>query len=451
MFGLRLMIQSAFTLLSYASGGNGDIMPPMVGGQRDSNDCLIGAGFTWCESSQECIRRWETPCADNFSDCSDCLKRQRNGENIACPVQCDIVNPILKGTFDGPTCSGCPPPAPCPAPGPDCEYSPPITDECGCSVGCGQINCYAVDPLPRPPAPVPPAPVPPAHVPHLCSEVMCMMYCENGNQIDENGCNICACNTVSPDVDKNQVCPIPYEECFNEYVCPKVTEVTTCGEGGIRGYTTYQLSLIIRPDSDVRNVFALFGDQYDNLNGEHPMVIPGAYQVTNVFGSNIGGVSESTTRFSQNSMYDSWLTIGITDGDVDSKLGAIGIDFESWNLETPLVINNGAVFLLNPKDDNIRNNEIIVGQITLPNERVERVILSAQGKLYNSLETWKQYDIVFYITPPVRNDNPIPLDCVSWYDGCNTCRVDNGIIGACTRMMCFQEDEPYCMSTSSGH
>ena len=541
MFGLRLMIQSAFALLSYASGGNGDIMPPMVGGQRDSNDCLIGAGFTWCESSQECIRRWETPCADNFSDCSDCLKRQRNGENIACPVQCDTETPtcetnddcgdsrfcrpttmnvdgpkecvlyskegdscggytlpsyesrchpslecantmgpmiadapgqcrrirggpimvpelglgpvLTDGTAlgDGPTCSGCPPPAPCPAPGPDCEYYPPITDECGCSVGCGQINCYAVDPLPRPPAPVPPAPVPPAPVPHLCSEVMCMMYCENGNQIDENGCNICACNTVSPDVDTDQVCPIPYEECFNEYVCPKVTEVTTCGEGGIRGYTTYQLSLIIRPDSDVRNVFALFGDQYDNLNGEHPMVIPGAYQVTNVFGSNIGGVSESTTRFSQNSMYDSWLTIGITDGDVDSKLGAIGIDFESWNLETPLFINNGAVFLLNPKEDNIRNNEIIVGQITLPNERVERVILSAQGKLYNSLETWKQYDIVFYITPPVRNDNPIPLNCVSWYDGCNTCRVDNGIIGACTRMMCFQEDEPYCMSTSSGH
>ena len=73
MFGLRLLVQSAFTLLSYASGGNGDVMPPMVGGQRDSNDCLIGAGFTWCEETQECIPRWETPCADNFSDCYDHL------------------------------------------------------------------------------------------------------------------------------------------------------------------------------------------------------------------------------------------------------------------------------------------------------------------------------------------------------------------------------------------
>ena len=400
MFGLKLLVYSAFTLLSYAGPGtNGDIMPPMVGGQRDSNDCLIGAGFTWCEATQECIRRWETPCADNFSDCSDCLKRQRNGENIACPVQCDTV-----------------------------FIEPPI----------------AIDPMP-------PTPMPPTHVPHVCPEVMCMMYCENGNQIDENGCNLCACNTVSPDIDKDQVCPIPYEYCFDEYVCPKVTEVTTCGEGGIHGYTTYQLSLVPRPDADVRNVYALFGDKYNDLDGGHQMIIPGAYQVSNIFGTNLGGVPESTIRFSKNSMYDSWLTIGITDGDIDSKLGAIGIDFESWNLDTSLIIENGAVFLLDPNENNIVGNEIIVGQLTLPNERNERMILNAQGKLHNSLETWKQYNIVFQITSPVINDNLIPLDCISWYDGCNTCRVNNGVIGACTRMMCFQEEEPYCISSSSGH
>ena len=446
MFGLKLMIQSAFALLSCVSGGNGDIMPPMVGGQRDSNDCLIGAGFTWCEATQECIRRWETPCQDNFSDCNDCLTRQRKGENIACPVQCDNVNPILTGTFDSHTCEKCPPPAPCPSPGPECEYSPPMTDECGCNIGCGQINCYAIDPLP-----MPPPPMPPSSVPHVCSEVMCMMYCENGNQIDENGCNLCACNNISPNIDKNQVCPLSSDECFNEYVCPKVTEVTTCGEGGIRGYTTYQLSLVVKPEVEIHNVYALFGEQFNNLVGEHQMVVPGAYQVTNIFGTNIGGVSDSTTQFSKNSMYDSWLTIGITDGDVDSKLGAIGIDFESWNLETPLVIDNGAVFLLDPTEANGSRDEIIVGQLTLPNERVERVILNAQGKLQNSFDTWKQYNIVFYITPPVRSDNPIPLDCVSWHDGCNTCRVDNGIIGVCTRMMCFREDEPYCISFNSGH
>ena len=52
-----------------------------VGGQRDSNDCLIGAGYSWCESMQTCVRQWETPCTTN---CDECLTRQNKGENIAC-------------------------------------------------------------------------------------------------------------------------------------------------------------------------------------------------------------------------------------------------------------------------------------------------------------------------------------------------------------------------------
>ncbi len=552
---MRTFMLGAFFNLVY--GGNGDVMPAL-GGQRDPNNCLIGAGFTWCEATQGCIRRWETPCEDNYSDCNDCLKRQRMGENIACPIQCDNETPSCESNEDcgdsrfcrpttmnmdgpkecvmysregdscggytlpsyesrchpslecahsksgirpsvpmiadapgqcvrpctppsvrseygdcqsirggpimvpelgpgpvltdgpalnnGPICRGCPPPVPCPSPGPDCEYSPPLPDNCGCVSSCGEINCHAIDPL-LPPSSPPPPPMP---MPHVCSEVMCMMYCENGNQIDENGCDVCACNTFSPNIDNEQVCPIPYEACANEYVCPKVTEVTTCGTGGIQGYTTYQLSLVSNVGSNIRNIYALFGENLGD--SDHPMVIPGAYQVNNVFGSNIGGVSESATRFSKNSVYDSWLTIGITDGDKENKLGAIGIDFESWDLQTPLIIENGAVFLLDPNTYNLQTGEIIIGQLTLPNQRIERVVLSVQGKLDDGVNTWKQYDIAFTISPPERNDNSVPLDCVSWYDGCNTCMSHNGVLGACTRMMCFTEDTPRCLQyDSSGH
>merc|ERR1719272_1111172 len=38
----------------------------------------------------------------------------------------------------------------------------------------------------------------------------------------------------------------------------------------------------------------------------------------------------------------------------------------------------------------------------------------------------------------------IPADCVSWYDGCNTCTVANGQLGACTEMACFRQDAPSC-------
>ena len=120
------------TLLRITSSQS-DIVP--LGGQKDDNNCLAAAGYTWCESSQSCIRQWVTPCEDNYNDCNDCLSRQRNGENIACPTNCDLIS------IKDPCSSGCPPPFPCPAPGPDCEFTPPPKDICGCSTGCGTIKC----------------------------------------------------------------------------------------------------------------------------------------------------------------------------------------------------------------------------------------------------------------------------------------------------------------------
>jgi len=49
------------------------------------------------------------------------------------------------------------------------------------------------------------------------------------------------------------------------------------------------------------------------------------------------------------------------------------------------------------------------------------------------------------ITEPV-----IPHNCLTWYDGCNTCSVNNGEIGGCTLMMCFTNNEPYCMTFQKG-
>ena len=55
----------------------------LVGNERDGNNCLISAGYSWCESSNSCIRNWETPCEDNFISCGDCLKQQRKGINLS--------------------------------------------------------------------------------------------------------------------------------------------------------------------------------------------------------------------------------------------------------------------------------------------------------------------------------------------------------------------------------
>ena len=45
---------------------------------------------------------------------------------------------------------------------------------------------------------------------------------------------------------------------------------------------------------------------------------------------------------------------------------------------------------------------------------------------------------------PVQNN--IPSNCATWFDGCNTCSIENGRIGACTMMMCFTQGTPECRS-----
>ncbi len=40
-------------------GGNN-----LIGGETDEGGCLIGAGYSWCEPKQKCLRVWEEACTD---------------------------------------------------------------------------------------------------------------------------------------------------------------------------------------------------------------------------------------------------------------------------------------------------------------------------------------------------------------------------------------------------
>ena len=409
----------SLSLFTYALSQHvkGDIMPVyehLVGGQHDVNGCVIGAGYTWCESSQSCIRQWATPCEDNYDGCSDCLTKQRKGMNIACPMECEIV----------------------------------------------------IDPMPpMPPVHVPtPAPLPVRPIDlqdPFCSEVMCEMYCENGFQQDQNGCNVCTCHDpivrpvdplVNQPVDPSNECPIPDSDCNNNYVCPRVTEVTHCSQDGISGYTTYRLSLIII-NPTVQNIYAIYGDDQPI---EQPMSIPPAYQGSSIFNSNLGGIAPEIIAINNDAAYDSWLTIGLTEGDIQNKLSVVGLDFNSWTETIGIYTTNGAVFVLDPQENIIPGLEYVVAQLTIPNDVVTNVMLNAQGALRcdtcKHAQTWQEKGIIFHLErPQVTDPNVIPHNCISWHDGCNTCSVSNGILGGCTRMMCFREDNPHCLSFDSGH
>jgi hypothetical protein len=394
---------------------------PLVGGSQDDDGCLIGAGYDWCEASQSCIRQWITPCEDNYDGCDDCHKKQRKGINIACPVECDndlgqIINP-----FTG-------------SPLVDTPIQPPIQP-----------------PLPQP------------RTRPVCPEVMCEMYCMSGFQQDQNGCNICTCNDPMTPPEINGLlnhpidpvpgeCPIPDSDCNNNYVCPRVTEVTHCSRDGISGYTTYRLSLIVINPA-AQNIYAIYGDDQPI---EQPMSIPPAYQGSSIFNSNLGGIAPELIAINNDAAYDSWLTIGLTDGDLRNKLSVVGLDFNSWTETVGIYTTNGAVFVLDPQKNIIPGLEYVVAQLTIPNDVVTNVVLNAQGSLRcntcKHTQTWQEKQITFHLErPQVTDPNIIPHNCISWYDGCNTCSVNNGVLGGCTRMMCFREDNPYCLSFAAGH
>ena len=384
-----------------------------IGGQLDQNNCMIGAGYTWCKSTNNCIRQWETPCNDNFIDCSDCLTKQMNGLNIACPTNCDMVQ--------------MPP-----------QQMPPQQMPPQIAIDPGPIR-YPTDPIMEPPI-------------EVCPSVMCMMYCEYGHITDINGCQMCQCNSELPEPITDTDCILTQPSCDGyTYVCPKITEITNCNMGGIDGYTTYQLSLVIKNNMNVYDIYAIYGTSDNN------MIIPPAYNSESEFNSNIGGTLDFIKNSNSNAIFDSWLTIGITDGNINNEISSVGIDFKNWNTNNGIIVTDGAVFTMNPSSK-IEDNEYIIGQLTVRTNEQYSVNINVAGKtLLNSgtidTEMWSDTNVIFpLISPHDIIHNTIPNNCISWYDGCNTCSTNNGMLGSCTRMMCFREDIPRCLTYSQmGH
>lgn len=267
-----------------------------------------------------------------------------------------------------------------------------------------------------------------------CLNINCDNNCNIGYLKDHNNCNTCECI---------QHCPLTYNK-LNNYLSPKITQISSCSIDKLEGYNTYQISLILNNDYLNNNIYAIFGDE---SNGPLPMIIPPSYQIEGVFGSNLGGVSDSILKLNPDSMYDSWLTIGIVDGDLDDKISSIGIDFDEWTNINGLNILNGAVFLMNPNEKIININEYIIGQFTILNNDNLNVILNAQGKNLLTNEAWSQYNIEFNL----NNNNLIPNNCKIWFDGCNSCMIINNNINSCTSKECDTFNIPHCLINYESH
>jgi len=194
-------------------------------------------------------------------------------------------------------------------------------------------------------------------------------------------------------------CPLEPIKCIWDNVCPKIREITQCSKGGIKGYTTYELSLELKKDTF--NIYAIYG------NKDNTMYVPPAKNTYSILGTNIGGVNPIYyEKYHSIAKYDSWLTIGITNGDKNKELSSIGIQFDPWNEDTPLIIDDGAIFLLDARKKVVKDNVYIIGHLTVKNNLNDKLIINAQGyKRINKkrLVPWNDYDIIFPIKPLVKD------------------------------------------------
>jgi len=280
----------------------------------------------------------------------------------------------------------------------------------------------------------------------------------NGQVIDEHGCllskgygwcdELKAC--INPDITECDVpintvnCSPVYSECDNEYVCPKV-EILDCDNSGKAGYTRYRLSVVLKDNVD--NIFAIYGGRGgSDTEPLVEMIIPPAYNVNGPYSSDIGGINPMFYTYNEDLMYDSWLTIGVTDGDRHNLLSTIGIDYSNWDVEHELDISNGALFVMDPLVNVVDGNEYIVGQLTLSDETpINHVELNIQGKFKdNSMGNhWDQKRLRFTLETP----NKVPKNCMIWFDGCNSCLIDrHGLItDECSDLTCNVLSNKRCL------
>jgi hypothetical protein len=86
----------------------------------------------------------------------------------------------------------------------------------------------------------------------------------------------------------------------------------------------FEISDILKPDQ--------------STNSEYKF---GFLQVPAPFGVNIGGTNPAFWQVKPEVKYDSWLTVGVTTGNVHNDISSIGIDWDSWTEKEGLTADDG--------------------------------------------------------------------------------------------------------------
>ena len=122
--------------------------------------------------------------------------------------------------------------------------------------------------------------------------------------------------------------------------------------------TTIRLQVTLDPATDI-NVYAMAG------TATSPMTFPPAFQLATPFGADIGGANAAFFAIMADAEFDSWLTIGSTDGTLGGAIAASpGLGLDAWTESNAFTTDNGAIFFMTPADGPGGAAPIVVAQIT---------------------------------------------------------------------------------------
>ena len=99
-----------------------------------------------------------------------------------------------------------------------------------------------------------------------------------------------------------------------------------------------------------------------------PISVPPAFQQATPFGANTGGTNPAFWAVMAGAEFDSWLTVGITDGDAGGALSSIGIDFDAWTESDALGTSDGAVFWMAPDNGPAAGTDAVLAQLFSENQ-----------------------------------------------------------------------------------
>jgi hypothetical protein len=188
------------------------------------------------------------------------------------------------------------------------------------------------------------------------------------------------------------------------------------GEGCENVYTIFGEAVKTVDPADTRHSEAVIQRGFSGGS----LDIPAAYQEARPFGADVGGASPAFYPIVPTAAFDSWLTVGITEGDGTGQLSSIGIDFASWSETKGLSSENGAVFMMVPDDGPIGDatsgaRAVVVAQLTISAAVQLHAQVNAQGRSNPQPGTlvevadWEIYEIGFggeTLTPPPAPAKP---------------------------------------------